>query len=83
MFRLCMCVSPLYAVAGGLKAGAEGAGVSGADGAGGGPVVRDVLQALPHPPVVSSRIEAVKPLSVLPLGCCDGLPQPHKAFTLV
>ncbi len=65
---------------GGLKAGVESVevirlAVCGADVADGGPVVCYVLQALPHPPRVSSRIEAVQLLSVLPLGSCDGFSQ--------
>lgn len=65
---------------GGLKTGVKCVevvrqGVCGTDDTGAAPVVGDVLQALPHAPGVSSGIEAVQLLSVLPLGCCDGLSQ--------
>lgn len=71
------CVPPLCAVAGGLKAGIKGIevirqAVCGADGGGGVPVVLDMLQALPHPSRVSSRVEAVQLLSLLPFRRCNG-----------
>ena len=71
---MCLCV-----VTCSLKAGVESVeviwqAVCRADGAGGVPVVCDVLQASPHLPV-SSGIKAVQLLSVLPLCRCDGFPQ--------
>ena len=65
-----VCVPPLCGVAGGLKAGVKGIEViwQAVCGADGGPVVCDMLQAFSHPAAVSSGMEAVQVLSVLPDG---------------